>query len=219
MYIFTQNIYQFRLLLKGISPIIWRRLLVNGNSSIADFHHIIQMAMGWSNTYLHQFIIRGKSYGISYAGGMSFCDDPHQVRLCDFQFDPNERFIYEYSFFANWQIEIRLEKELTAVPNKLYPFCVAGARTSPPEECKGAVAFMELGDYYSDWRIEEILYHSAKQLKSKEITLPEFEEIINELNYWVNRHKFDRHGVNHLLKKFATHDPEWEDYMAEVIML
>jgi len=56
----TLNIDQFRLLLKGISPIIWRHLLVNDNNSIADFHHVIQIVMGWLNAYLHQFIISSK---------------------------------------------------------------------------------------------------------------------------------------------------------------
>ncbi len=40
-----------------------------------------------------------------------------------------------------------------------------------------------------------------------------------DLNYWVNINKFERVGVNDILKKFATNDPEWEYYMAEVIEL
>src|SRR6266511_2473044 len=51
------SIYQLKVVLLGISPMIWRRLLVRGDSTIADLHHILQIAMGWTDTHLHQFRI------------------------------------------------------------------------------------------------------------------------------------------------------------------
>ena len=71
------SIYQFRILLKNVSPIIWRRLLVDSKTSIANFHHIIQIAMGWTDQYLNQFIIWGKPYGVYHEGGINFSDNPH----------------------------------------------------------------------------------------------------------------------------------------------
>lgn len=47
---------------------IWRRLQIDGNTSIADLHYIIQIAMGWNDDYLHHFHIHGMDYGISRAG-------------------------------------------------------------------------------------------------------------------------------------------------------
>ena len=88
-------IYQLRVWLREISPVIWRRLLVRSDSSIADLHYTLQLAMGWTDTHLHQFLIRGKSYGIAQMGGIGFTDDPHQVRLGRFRFRDNERFLYE----------------------------------------------------------------------------------------------------------------------------
>jgi hypothetical protein len=46
------EVYQFRIWIKGISPMIWRRLLVKSNSTIADLHHSIQIAMGWDDEHL-----------------------------------------------------------------------------------------------------------------------------------------------------------------------
>ena len=69
-------IYQLKVVLQGLSPMIWRRLLVCGDSTIADLHYIIQIAMGWSGDHLHQFRIHGKRYGIARMGGISFSDDP-----------------------------------------------------------------------------------------------------------------------------------------------
>jgi len=80
------EIYQIRIWIKGISPMIWRRLLIKNNSTIADLHHSIQIAMGWDDEHLNQFIIRGKSYGVYHDGGMSFSDNARKVYLSTFQF-------------------------------------------------------------------------------------------------------------------------------------
>ena len=39
-------VYQFKVVLRGISPMIWRRLLLRSDHSIADLHYTIQIAMG-----------------------------------------------------------------------------------------------------------------------------------------------------------------------------
>jgi hypothetical protein len=40
----TPTIYQLRLVLTGISPMIWRRLLISSATSIAQLHKYIQAA-------------------------------------------------------------------------------------------------------------------------------------------------------------------------------
>jgi Plasmid pRiA4b ORF-3-like protein len=92
------EVYQLHVWLREITPLIWCRLLVRSDSTIADLHDMLQIAMGWDDAHLHRFRIRGKDYGLSRIGGIGFRDDPHQVRLDDFHFRPNERFLYEYDF-------------------------------------------------------------------------------------------------------------------------
>lgn len=75
------NTYSIKIALRGVSPMIWRRLRVHGNESLADLHHIIQIAMSWDNDHLHCFHIYGEDYGIRYDGGMSFTHNAHQVFL------------------------------------------------------------------------------------------------------------------------------------------
>jgi hypothetical protein len=43
-----------------ISPMIWRRLLVRSDSTIADLHYTLQTAFGWSDEHLHRFHIHGQ---------------------------------------------------------------------------------------------------------------------------------------------------------------
>ena len=50
-------IYQLRVALCGVSPLVWRRLLVVSTTSIAELHEILQNAFGWSGQHLHRFLI------------------------------------------------------------------------------------------------------------------------------------------------------------------
>ncbi len=51
------KVYQLRVSLLGISPSIWRRILVRSDSSIADLHYTIQISMGWTDQHLSQLNI------------------------------------------------------------------------------------------------------------------------------------------------------------------
>jgi Plasmid pRiA4b ORF-3-like protein len=42
----TGEVYQLHAFLLDISPTIWRRLLVRSNATLADLHHILQIAFG-----------------------------------------------------------------------------------------------------------------------------------------------------------------------------
>ena len=108
------DIYQLRIWIKGISPMIWRRLLVHRDSSLADLPGCIQLAFGWRDTYLHQFTLYGKAYGLYREGGISFSEDARHVYLRDFQWRHQDKFSYEYNFFAHWEHEIRVEGLLSS---------------------------------------------------------------------------------------------------------
>jgi len=134
-------IYQLKVSLSDLSPMIWRRLRVRSDTSIADLHAILQIAMGWEDLHLHLFRIFGKDYGITRLGGISFADDPTCVRLADFQLRVPERFLYVYDMGDNWQHEVRLERILSPDPRTCYPICTAGAGACPPEDCGGPAGY------------------------------------------------------------------------------
>src|SRR5450755_3280506 len=81
--------YRIHVWIRQISPMIWRRLLVGSDSSIADLHHTLQIAFGWSDSHLHRFHIHGRDYGIGKIGGTGFSTDAKEVRLADFRFRIN----------------------------------------------------------------------------------------------------------------------------------
>ncbi len=62
-------IYQLKVVLLGVSLMIWRRLLVSRDSTIADLHYTLQIEMGWEDIHLHHLIIYGKQYGERFFSG------------------------------------------------------------------------------------------------------------------------------------------------------
>ena len=92
------DIYQLRSVLRGISPLVWRRLLVRAESSVADLHEVLQVAFGWGDMHLNRLEFRGREFGVYRDGGPSFSTDSRKVRLRDLNLRRRERFVYEYDF-------------------------------------------------------------------------------------------------------------------------
>jgi Plasmid pRiA4b ORF-3-like protein len=63
------QIYQLRAVIRGISPMIWRRLLVRDDSTVAQLHEVLQIAFGWDDEHLNRFEIRGREYAAYREGG------------------------------------------------------------------------------------------------------------------------------------------------------
>ena len=54
-------VYYFRIVLRGVSPLIWRRVLVRGDTTLADLQATFQVALGWKDEHLHRFVIHGRA--------------------------------------------------------------------------------------------------------------------------------------------------------------
>ncbi len=193
--------YQLRIWIREISPQTWRRLLVRSDSTIAQLHDTLQIVFGWSDEHLHQFLIRGKPYGVWKPGGISFCDNPYQVQLCDFHFRCKERWMYEYDLTDSWQHEIWLEQILPLAPAKYYPICVAGKRRAPLEDCAGPWAFMALRDKHP---IYEVTAQFAQLLLDHRDELDDYQDELRRLAYWIVYEDFDRQAVNRRLAAYAA---------------
>jgi hypothetical protein len=67
--------------------------------------------------------------------------DARSVRPDGLKLRRLERFVYEYDFGDSWIHDLRLEATLPINPRKIYPMCVAGKCSAPPEDCGGPSAF------------------------------------------------------------------------------
>ena len=135
------QIYQLKIVLRGVSPMVWRRVLVRSDTTIAQLHHVIQTVMGWEGEHLHAFRIHGKEYGSARLGGMGLADDPHAVTLAAFRLRPRERFRYTYDYGDWWQHDVRLEQVQPIEARRAYPVCISGQHAGPPEDSGGPAGY------------------------------------------------------------------------------
>jgi hypothetical protein len=216
------DIYQLRVVLDRVNPMIWRRILVPGNYSIADLHFILQIAFDWDDVNLHRFFIHGKDYGIYHSGGMSFSDDPFQVQLADFKFRKGEKFLYEFDFFNSWTHIVRIEDILSFDPKKKYPLCTGGRNLSIYFAQQKAEEFAVIKDEVSG-KLNEKLPKFAEKYKEfldflldeendSEIIgnyrphirqLVEEAEEIKKLNQLLLPETFKRRRLNRLLLRYS----------------
>ena len=90
------KIYQFKVCLKEISSMIWRRFLIQSDNVLKDLHYVIQILMGWTNYHLNEFITKGWRYTIpNMIGHPSVCRKyGSNIKLEEFKFRKNEKFLY-----------------------------------------------------------------------------------------------------------------------------
>ena len=50
-----RELCQVRVELRGVRPLIWRRLLVPSDTNLTQLHRILQCAMGWKNKHSFTF--------------------------------------------------------------------------------------------------------------------------------------------------------------------
>ena len=138
-----EAILQVKVWLTGISPMIWRRVLVPATFTLRELHGVIQVGMGWEGIHLYNFNLRTVRYG-SWEVAASSPD----VTLAALRLRKDARFIYEYDLNIPWRHEVRIEDRLAPEARKTYPVCTGGDGACPPEDCGGPESFM---DHRDDW--------------------------------------------------------------------
>ena len=207
----TPEVYQIHVWIRHISPMIWRRLLMRADSTLANLHDAIQIAFGWSDFHLHRFRIHGRDYGVNRVGGLWFSRDARTVRLVDFQYRADERFLYEYDLGDGWQHVVRVERRLALEPRRTYPVCVGGPRAAPPEDCGGPWAFLERRDAVP-WQIREHLERLLEGIEAADLeAIRDDLDAVESLRAWLTLDRFDRREVNRRLRLYAAADERWRE--------
>jgi hypothetical protein len=152
-----QTIYQIKITLEGSKPPIWRRLLVPGDVTLADLHDIIQIAFGWEDYHLHQFMVGGRYFGVPNPDYDDYVDmhDEQDVTLGRIIAGEGFSFHYEYDFGDDWRHQVLVEKILAPEPGRDYPVCVTGRRACPPEDVGGMWGYYQFLEAIQDPDHEE----------------------------------------------------------------
>ena len=133
-------VYQLRVVLRGVSPLIWRRLLVRSDTSIADLHTTLQL--GWSDEHLNRLVIHGRDYGVAArvvsGSGTTRMRSSLPISACA---SANGSSTSTTSSTAGattygWKRSCRSG-------GVGAPVCTGGRRSAPPEGCGGPWVFPE----------------------------------------------------------------------------
>ena len=140
---------------------IWRRLQVPGDANLGWLHAVIQVAMGWTNSHLHQFVVGKQLYSDPSFDLDEFEDEPrvldeNTTAISEVAPRVKSTFVYEYDFGDSWDHRITVEKILD--PDHAaatFAQCLDGERACPPEDCGGVGGYANLLEVIMDPKHEE----------------------------------------------------------------
>ena len=182
----TKKTYQIQIALRRSKPKIWRRILIPSDLLMPDFHIIIQITMGWTNSHLHQFI-KNRTYYTERMDDLDFWDDADtvdysKIKISDLLKKEKDKIIYEYDFGDSWEHDIILEKIEDNGAHQNIPTCLTGKNNCPPEDCGGIWGYSDL---------LEILKHPDHE---------QYEEYVEWLGEEYDPKYFDKNEINERLK-------------------
>ena len=138
-----QSVLRLRVVLDGVQPMVWRRLLIPGRARLDQVHSMFQAAMGWQDSHLHCFRIGDSLFGMQADDYPDDELDETSVTLTVALGDASE-FSYEYDFGDGWEHTVEVE-DRSQLPLRLrFGVCVAGENACPPEDCGGAPGYVGL---------------------------------------------------------------------------
>ncbi len=137
---------RLRITMRDVEPPVVRVIDVPAASSLGELHELFQVALGWTDSHLHQFEGGGKVYGVPDPD----LDDPRfrdeaAARLSDLP----ARFSYLYDFGDGWEHDVEV-----LGPGAATAGCVEGEGGCPPEDCGGPHGYHELRAALADPRHE-----------------------------------------------------------------
>lgn len=128
--------YQLKATILDTKPPVWRRVVVLGDTTLAELHDVLQAAFGWWDCHLHEFEIGAVRYGVDDGEDWDPPKDERRAKVRDLVRE-GSTFLYVYDFGDYWRHRIVVENVLDAEAGTRYPTCIGGRRACPPEDCGG----------------------------------------------------------------------------------
>jgi hypothetical protein len=148
----STSIFRFKIELKDIKPLVWRRIEIECDTTFESLHEAIQEAFGWSGMHLHDFTFRNPDFfnkiqridGIPPTRGTEFDDgldlegdfQEDKVKLHEIFALGIKHVIYTYDFGDNWEHKIIFEGTFPRDQNEIYPRVIKSKGDSPEEDSR-----------------------------------------------------------------------------------
>ena len=146
--------YVVRVDLDHSKPVIWRRLRLASDLTLPQVHDLLQVAMGWTDSHLHHFVMGPKTKDLTaepFLNPFDVDEGEEGIPESDVSLDevlgvPGDRLFYEYDFGDAWHHTIKLESVEVWSEGDPLCVCLAGRRACPPEDVGGLGGYEEVLD-------------------------------------------------------------------------
>jgi len=137
------SLYQLRVVVRGVSPLIWRRLLLPADTTIAGRTRCCRSrSAGRAPTCIGSSSRSRVRHRLRRRCRLPRRSPPGSCRRPGITADRTVR--RRYDFTDGWCLDLRLEQILVMDPGRVYPRCTGGRRAAPPEASGGVWAFAGL---------------------------------------------------------------------------
>lgn len=142
----TVSPWTLRIELLDVKPTVWRRLVVPADIQLLSFHQVLQVALGWTNSHLHEFRIDGVRFASPDPHGIDTAPkvDERHLNLAEAVQRRARVFEYIYDFGDDWHHAVVLEEIYTKPVQRKSARCLAGENACPPEDVGGPSGYDDL---------------------------------------------------------------------------
>jgi hypothetical protein len=135
---------RLRVTLRDVEPAVARVIDVPASATLPEVHDLLQAAIGWTDSHLHQFVTPRATYGMEIPGAEVWPEDQRDETGAHLA-DLGAGFEYLYDFGDGWTHDIEVLGS-----GGPAPACVDGHGACPPEDCGGPGGYAELLEVLAD---------------------------------------------------------------------
>lgn len=145
-------IARIKVILDHVDPPVRRRFEVPLTIKLDRLHAVLQVVLGWTNSHLYAFHIRGASFGIPDPDwGNEDTSDARKAKLVDVLEDTGAKsFKYLYDFGDGWEHSVTIQGIQPAIPGVDYPQLIEASGRCPPEDVGGPWGYQEAREALTD---------------------------------------------------------------------
>jgi len=154
-----------RIELRLVEPLVWRRVLVSNQWTLASLHHYLQWVLGWNDSHAHEFQVGDDVvapdwwiYEVGTGSGTENYRDERRVSVAAVvaQLGARGEFEYRYDMGDGWEHRIVIESvPPSAVADLRLPVCIAGENACPPDDVGGPWGYREFVEALRDREHEQ----------------------------------------------------------------
>lgn len=132
---------RLRVTMREVVPRVERVIDVPAAITLDELHEVLQVAIGWTDSHLHQFRTDDAVYAVPFEDWSEDEIDERGVRLSMLP----TRLLYAYDLGDGWEHDV----EVLGSGGR-QPGCVGGEGACPPEDCGGVGGYADLLEALAD---------------------------------------------------------------------